>query len=126
VNCLGSTSPIFKVGFGQSATPELASAVEVMTFRSCAAPHPGTWTILTGVLILDSPAFPMWLGWLAIPIGVAQLIGALEFVGPNEPDGWKLAGRVVPVAYIVVALVDRMRRDPALLGLRGRAWRHAG
>ncbi|MEK6208174.1 MAG: DUF4386 domain-containing protein [Chloroflexota bacterium] len=64
----------------------------------------GGWTILTGVLILSSPAFPVWLGWLAIPIGAAQLIGALEFVGPNEPDGWSVAGRVVPVAYIAWSL----------------------
>jgi hypothetical protein len=31
---------------------------------------------------------------------VALLIGALEFVGPNERDGWRLAGTVVPIAYI--------------------------
>jgi hypothetical protein len=64
----------------------------------------GSWTILTGVLILDSPVFPTLLGWLAIPIGAAQLIGALEFVGPNEPDGWSVAGRLVPVAYIAWSL----------------------
>jgi hypothetical protein len=63
-----------------------------------------SWTILTGILILGGEAFPVWLGWLAIPIGVAQLIGALEFVGPNEPEGWSLAGRVVPVAYIAWSL----------------------
>jgi len=28
------------------------------------------------------------------------LIGTLEFVGPNERDGWHLAGIVVPIAYI--------------------------
>ena len=33
-------------------------------------------------------------------IGVALLIGTLEFVGPNERDGWPLAGTIVPVAYI--------------------------
>jgi hypothetical protein len=64
----------------------------------------GAWTILTGVLILSGDAFPTWLGWIAIPIGVAQLIGALEFVGPNEPDGWSVAGRIVPVAYIAWSL----------------------
>ena len=35
-----------------------------------------------------------------MPIGVALLIGTLEFVGPNERDGWRLAGTVVPIAYI--------------------------
>jgi hypothetical protein len=28
------------------------------------------------------------------------LIGTLEFVGPNERDGWHLAGIIVPIAYI--------------------------
>jgi hypothetical protein len=64
----------------------------------------GAWTILTGVLVLSGDAFPGWLGWIAIPIGIAQLVGALEFVGPNEPEGWSIAGRIVPVAYIAWSL----------------------
>ena len=64
----------------------------------------GSWTILTAVLILGSALFPAWLGWLAIPIGVALLIGALEFVGPNEPEGWSVAERVIPIAYIAWSL----------------------
>jgi hypothetical protein len=28
------------------------------------------------------------------------LVGTLEFVGPNEKDGWPLAGTIVPIAYI--------------------------
>jgi hypothetical protein len=64
----------------------------------------GTWTILTGVLVIGSPAFPAWLGWLAIPIGVSLLIGALEFVGANEPKGWSVAERVTPIAYIAWSL----------------------
>jgi hypothetical protein len=27
-------------------------------------------------------------------------VGTLEFVGPNERDGWPLAGTIVPIAYI--------------------------
>ena len=50
----------------------------------------GSWAILTGALILGGVAFPVSLG----------CIGTLEFVGPNEPLGWSLAGRIVPVAYI--------------------------
>src|SRR6185295_16174172 len=64
----------------------------------------GSWTILTGVLILGSSMFPALLGWLAIPIGAALLIGALEFVGPNEPKGWSVAERVTPIAYIAWSL----------------------
>ena len=43
---------------------------------------------------------PAWLGIVGIPIGVALLVGTLEFVGPNERDGWPLAGTIVPIAYI--------------------------
>jgi hypothetical protein len=39
-----------------------------------------------------------------LPIGVALLIGTLEFVGPNEKDGWPLAGTIVPIAYIAWSL----------------------
>jgi hypothetical protein len=35
-----------------------------------------------------------------VVIGLALLVGTLEFVGPNEPEGWKLAGTIVPVAYV--------------------------
>jgi hypothetical protein len=28
------------------------------------------------------------------------LLGSLEFVGAFEPRGWKLAGTVVPLAYV--------------------------
>ena len=33
-------------------------------------------------------------------MGAALVIGAAEFAGPNERDGWKLAGIIVPIAYI--------------------------
>jgi hypothetical protein len=64
----------------------------------------GTWTILTGVLIVDGLVAPSWLGWLALPIGLAQLIGALEFIGPHEREGWSFAGRLTPLAYIAWSL----------------------
>jgi len=53
-----------------------------------------------GALILGSSVFPALLGWLAIPIGVALLVGALEFVSPKESKGWWVAERVTPIAYI--------------------------
>jgi hypothetical protein len=37
---------------------------------------------------------------VGVVIGLALLVGTLEFVGPNEPDGWELAGTIVPIAYI--------------------------
>ena len=50
--------------------------------------------------ILATTVLPAWLGWLGVPIGIALLVGTLEFVGPNEPEGWPLAGTIVPIAYI--------------------------
>lgn len=60
----------------------------------------GLWTLLVAVSILSTVVLPGWLGLIGLPIGVALLVGTLEFVGPNEKDGWRLAGTVVPIAYI--------------------------
>ena len=60
----------------------------------------GLWTLLVAASILATAVLPGWLGIVGLPIGVALLIGALEFVGPNEKDGWPLAGTIVPIAYI--------------------------
>jgi hypothetical protein len=60
----------------------------------------GLWTLTVAASIVTTDLIPAWLGWLGAPIGIALLIGTLEFVGPNEPDGWKLAGTIVPIAYI--------------------------
>jgi len=64
----------------------------------------GAWTLLIGVSIMSTAVLPAWLGAIGLPIGVALLIGALEFVGPNEKNGWRLAGTIVPVAYITWSL----------------------
>ena len=63
-----------------------------------AALHPVP--VLVAGSILSTSALPVWLGVLGLAIGVALLIGTLEFVGPNERDGWPLAGTIVPIAYI--------------------------
>jgi hypothetical protein len=60
----------------------------------------GAWTLLVAGSILSTTVLPAWLGIVGIPIGIALLIGTLEFVGPNEERGWALAGTIVPVAYI--------------------------
>ena len=60
----------------------------------------GVWTILVGVSILQGATLPAWTAVAGIVIGVALLIGTFEFVGPNERDGWALAGTIVPIAYI--------------------------
>jgi hypothetical protein len=64
----------------------------------------GLWTLLIAASILSTAVLPGWLGIVGLPIGAALLIGALEFVGPNEKDGWPLAGTIVPIAYIAWSL----------------------
>jgi hypothetical protein len=60
----------------------------------------GLWTLAVAGSILATTVLPAWLGFLGIPIGAAILVGVFEFMGPFERDGWKLAGIVVPIAYI--------------------------
>jgi hypothetical protein len=64
----------------------------------------GAWTTLVGVGMLQSSAFEDWLGWPGIIIGLFLIVGSLEFVGRFEEQGWKLAGTIVPVAYIAWSL----------------------
>jgi hypothetical protein len=60
----------------------------------------GLWTLLAAASILSTALLPSWLGLVGLPIGAALLVGTLEFVGPNERDGWPLAGAIVPIAYV--------------------------
>jgi hypothetical protein len=60
----------------------------------------GLWTLLVSASILTTAAVPGIIGIIGLPIGVALLVGTLEFVGPNERDGWPLAGTIVPIAYV--------------------------
>ena len=60
----------------------------------------GLWTLLVAVSIASTGVLPAWLGLLGVPIGIGILVGALEFVGPNEENGWAIAGAIVPIAYI--------------------------
>jgi hypothetical protein len=64
----------------------------------------GLWTLLVAGSILATSVLPGWLGLIGLPIGAALMVGALEFVGPNEKDGWRLAGAIVPIAYIAWSL----------------------
>ncbi|MFL5779431.1 MAG: DUF4386 family protein [Chloroflexota bacterium] len=64
----------------------------------------GAWTLLVGLSVMSTAVLPGWLGLIGIPIGIALLIGTLEFVGPNEERGWPLAGTIVPIAYIAWSL----------------------
>ena len=52
------------------------------------------------VSILQGTVLPAWTAVAGLVVGVALLVGTLEFVGPNEREGWALAGTIVPIAYI--------------------------
>ena len=58
----------------------------------------GVWTLLVAASIASTAVLPGWLGLVGIPIGLALLVGTLEFVGPNEEHGWSVAGTIVPIA----------------------------
>jgi hypothetical protein len=60
----------------------------------------GLWTTLIGIVMLDTSVFHDSFGIIGIALGIALMFGALEFVGPKEEEGFKLAGAVIPLAYI--------------------------
>jgi hypothetical protein len=64
----------------------------------------GAWSILAGVALIQSDAVPAWLGVLGVIIGPLFLISSFEFLGPFEPSGWKLAGQLTPIAYVLWSL----------------------
>ena len=64
----------------------------------------GAWSILAGAALTDTSAVPGWLGIPGIVAGASLLVCSLEFVGPHEPTGWKLAERLTPIAYVVWSL----------------------
>jgi Domain of unknown function (DUF4386) len=92
-------------------TPATSSAVEV-TFQTlnrylgvAVGEHlgylfTGLWTALAGVAVLQSDVLHPLFGVAGLLLAPLFVLGSLEFVGPFELEGWKLAGSLVPVAYI--------------------------
>ena len=64
----------------------------------------GAWTALLGLALVQTSVVPDWIGVLGIVIGPILMLCSLEFVGSNEPTGWKLAERLTPIAYIAWSL----------------------
>lgn len=64
----------------------------------------GAWTILSGVALIQTDVAPGWLGVIGVVIGPLFLLSSVEFLGPFEPSGWKLAGQLTPIAYILWSL----------------------
>jgi hypothetical protein len=60
----------------------------------------GLWTALAGIAIIQSDLLHPLLGIAGLVLAPLFLVGALEFVGPFEPAGWRFAGTVVPLAYL--------------------------
>ena len=78
--------------------------------RAPRLPVDGLWTLLAGARSCQPIVLPVWLAITGLAHRPRPLIGTLEFVGPNERDGWRLAGTIVPIAYIaLVALARRAR-----------------
>jgi hypothetical protein len=64
----------------------------------------GLWSVLTGVAILGTELIPTWMGWIGIAVGAGLILGSAEFLGPNEEDGWPLAGAAIPILYVAWSL----------------------
>ena len=64
----------------------------------------GTWTVLVGTALTQTTVAPGWLGISGIIIGAVLALCSLEFVGPAERDGWKLAATLTPITYIAWSL----------------------
>jgi hypothetical protein len=60
----------------------------------------GLWTALAGVALIQSDLLHPLLGIIGLLLAPLYVLGSLEFVGPFEVRGWKLAGTLVPLAYI--------------------------
>lgn len=61
-----------------------------------------SWTIVVSIAVAPMAPLPFVVAGLVI--GASLLVGALEFIGPNEREGWHLAGTVVAIGYTAWAL----------------------
>jgi hypothetical protein len=60
----------------------------------------GVWTALAGIALIQSEVLHPLFGVVGLVLAPLFVLGSLEFVGGFEPRGWKLAGALVPLAYI--------------------------
>jgi hypothetical protein len=69
----------------------------------------GLWTTSLGVVMLSDGLKNelIWLigfGVAGLLLGLLLVLCSLEFVGKNEPQGWKFAGDITPFVYIAWSL----------------------
>jgi len=100
-----------RIAADPATTPSTKDAVEV-TFQTlnrylgvAVGEHlgylfTGVWTALAGVALLQSDLLHPLFGVVGLVLAPLFVLGSLEFVGPFEASGWKLAGTLVPLAYI--------------------------
>ncbi len=60
----------------------------------------GFWTALAGIALVQSELLDPAFGVAGITIAPLFLLGAAEFVGPFEVQGWNVSATVVPIAYV--------------------------
>jgi hypothetical protein len=62
----------------------------------------GLWSAGLALAIAVTPAttVPVWMAIPGVIVGLALIVGSLEFVGPNEATGWSVAEKLVPIAYV--------------------------
>ena len=60
----------------------------------------GIWTGSVGVAVLQSEVLNPAFGIIGLVLAPLFLLGSMEFVGPNEREGWRFAGTLVPIAYL--------------------------
>jgi hypothetical protein len=51
----------------------------------------GLWTALAGIALIQSDVLHPLLGIIGLDLAPPFMLGSVEFVGPFEPRGWKLA-----------------------------------
>jgi hypothetical protein len=64
----------------------------------------GAWSAAVGVAVLQSSNVSGWIGVVGIVIGVVFALCSLEFVGPFEVSGWRVAAAATPIVYIIWSL----------------------
>ena len=60
----------------------------------------GLWTALAGVALIQSDLLNPAFGIVGIALAPLFVLGAAEFVGRFEPDGWRVSAALVPIAYV--------------------------
>lgn len=62
------------------------------------------WTGLVGLAVIQSEVLHAAFGVSGLILAPLFFFCSFEFVGSFEPNGWKLAGTLVPITYIAWSL----------------------